>query len=308
MKKFGSKLLTAFKYFMVATGSAVISYGPANADDIGYLYSSGNYTAIIDPLGVGNGGTEPRGINNAGEIVGGYHTPTGTSGFLYAGGKFVTLGLPGSSYALSINNLGQVLGVSSGVPFIYANGVYSPAPVAVTAFNDKGQFVGTEFISGVGQVGFLYSGGVTTTVSLPGSLSTQLSGINDNGIAVGRSVFPGSLTLGFTYTNGSITTFSAYANYTVPTGINNPGQIIGEANGPVYEGYCCGSFLLSNGTLTPLIGLATGINDLGEIVGQDFTSGIPEPSTWAMMLIGFVGIGLAAYRRTKKNAVALVAA
>ena len=29
---------------------------------------------------------------------------------------------------------------------------------------------------------------------------------------------------------------------------------------------------------------------------------MPEPSTWAMMLIGFAGLGFMAYRRTKKNA------
>jgi hypothetical protein len=34
---------------------------------------------------------------------------------------------------------------------------------------------------------------------------------------------------------------------------------------------------------------------------------VPEPSTWAMMLIGFACLGCAAYRRTRKNAIALVA-
>ena len=32
-------------------------------------------------------------------------------------------------------------------------------------------------------------------------------------------------------------------------------------------------------------------------------SGVPEPSTWAMMLLGFAGIGFVAYRQTKKRAV-----
>jgi hypothetical protein len=32
------------------------------------------------------------------------------------------------------------------------------------------------------------------------------------------------------------------------------------------------------------------------------TSGVPEPSTWAMMLIGFAGLGFAARRRTKAAA------
>jgi hypothetical protein len=30
--------------------------------------------------------------------------------------------------------------------------------------------------------------------------------------------------------------------------------------------------------------------------------GIPEPSTWAMMLVGFAGLGYAGYRKTKTNA------
>jgi hypothetical protein len=37
-------------------------------------------------------------------------------------------------------------------------------------------------------------------------------------------------------------------------------------------------------------------------------SAVPEPSTWAMMLLGFGGLGLAGYRRTKKGAAALTAA
>jgi PEP-CTERM motif len=32
------------------------------------------------------------------------------------------------------------------------------------------------------------------------------------------------------------------------------------------------------------------------------TSGVPEPSTWAMMLIGFAGLGYAAFHRRKDNA------
>ncbi len=29
----------------------------------------------------------------------------------------------------------------------------------------------------------------------------------------------------------------------------------------------------------------------------------PEPSTWAMMVLGFAGVGFAGYRRTRKAAV-----
>ena len=32
------------------------------------------------------------------------------------------------------------------------------------------------------------------------------------------------------------------------------------------------------------------------------TSGVPEPSTWAMMILGFAGVGFTAYRRKSKQA------
>jgi hypothetical protein len=34
---------------------------------------------------------------------------------------------------------------------------------------------------------------------------------------------------------------------------------------------------------------------------------VPEPSTWAMMLLGFAGLGFAGYRRAKAGHAALVA-
>jgi hypothetical protein len=35
---------------------------------------------------------------------------------------------------------------------------------------------------------------------------------------------------------------------------------------------------------------------------SEFTnvSGVPEPSTWAMMLLGFAGLGLAGYRASRQ--------
>ena len=62
---------------------------------------------------------------------------------------------------------------------------------------------------------------------------------------------------------------------------------------------------------------ATGINDRGQIVADGYidgqsgaflltpcnrcqTSGVPEPSTWAMMLLGFAGLGYVGYRRARE--------
>jgi hypothetical protein len=40
----------------------------------------------------------------------------------------------------------------------------------------------------------------------------------------------------------------------------------------------------------------------GTIVG---TAAVPEPSTWAMMLIGFAGLGFAGYRQARRRALAI---
>ena len=41
---------------------------------------------------------------------------------------------------------------------------------------------------------------------------------------------------------------------------------------------------------------------------ENVPTGVPEPSTWAMLLLGSAGLGLAAYRRTKAGSVPFVAA
>jgi hypothetical protein len=48
--------------------------------------------------------------------------------------------------------------------------------------------------------------------------------------------------------------------------------------------------------------VATGETDLTMLWrfgGVGATAAIPEPSTWAMMLVGFAGLGIAAYRRVR---------
>jgi len=48
-----------------------------------------------------------------------------------------------------------------------------------------------------------------------------------------------------------------------------------------------------SGTLVSKGSLAFSQTMLGTVV--------PEPSTWAMMLLGFAALGYAGYRRTKRN-------
>jgi hypothetical protein len=79
------------------------------------------------------------------------------------------------------------------------------------------------------------------------------------------------------------------------TAINDDGQIAAEG----YLGYGIRA-LGGEGPLvfllTPCAGCQIAVNPA-----------VPEPSTWAMMLIGFAGLGFAGYRRTKRNRASLTA-
>ena len=65
--------------------------------------------------------------------------------------------------------------------------------------------------------------------------------------------------------------------------------------------YYCGAVYCLIGPGTP------GTLGIGDpvVALTDFTiAGVPEPSTWALMVLGFAGLGFAGYRRAKKSGVA----
>jgi hypothetical protein len=48
-------------------------------------------------------------------------------------------------------------------------------------------------------------------------------------------------------------------------------------------------------------GFVTGASAGFILSGDTITAGVPEPSTWAMMILGFAGVGFMAYCRSRKN-------
>jgi hypothetical protein len=43
-------------------------------------------------------------------------------------------------------------------------------------------------------------------------------------------------------------------------------------------------------------------NQQGNLIDDvTVTTGVPEPSTWAMMILGFMGVGFMAYRRKDRS-------
>ena len=210
-----------------------------------YIVSNGTY-ADIGNLG---GPVEALAINDAGQVTG-FATVgnTGSFAFLYTNGKMQNLGaLPGmiTSQGHGINNVGQVVGFSEGLPnsvgqnppehaFLYSDGVmhdlsnvFGQTSIA-TAINDKGQIVG----GGGGKV-FLYSGGTATEVdgNYPGAYAWA---VNNVGVAVGNANFIG-LNHAAIYQDGGITDLntligpSSGLTLVQALGINDAGQIVGSA-------------------------------------------------------------------------------
>ena len=226
----------------------------------GFLYSGGVYTAINDPSATIN--TFAQDINNKDQIVGFYQNATSSGnvainhGFLYSGGQYITLDDPSSN----LNKIGS--------PSIGAFGT------AAMGINNKGNIVGYYFDNSDRGKGFIFSNGIYTTLDDPlGINGTFALGINNKDEIVGYYLDSLNRQNGFLFSNGKYTTLDdpLGVNGTYATGINDASLIVGYY-------------------------LGTGPNsDRGFLANEhgSLASTVPEPSTWAMMLIGFAGLGFA---------------
>jgi uncharacterized membrane protein len=197
----------------------------------------------------------------------------------------------------SINAEGQVVGFhfEAGGPeqgFLYNHGTYTTIEptanvtgvgVNVIGINNQGQIIGSfQTMSGGYTVeeSFLCSHGTYTILAFPGAINTQTDSINASGQVVGwYEVGPNGVTAqyGFIYSNGTYTTIDPPGGLgTTASSINDLGQIVGSYTG--------------NGTEHGF--LAT--DPPGLLATEHFFSAqltaIPEPSTWALLLVGFAGL------------------
>jgi probable HAF family extracellular repeat protein len=173
----------------VATALVVASFWAVDAN-------AGSFTTIDVP---GANNTVAYGINDKGQIVGGYYGDTTGSGFLDKSGSFTPINFPGApnvTYAYGINDKGQIVGIyadSAGDSgFLYSNGTFTTINVpgalagstSANGINDKGQIVGY-YSDSAGVHGFLDKAGSFTPINVPGATYTYANGINDNGQIVG---------------------------------------------------------------------------------------------------------------------------
>jgi probable HAF family extracellular repeat protein len=173
-------------------------------------------TAAPRPLGtLGKSGSNARGINNNGWVVGDARLPDDSiHAFLWTpGGGMQDLGVlieNGASWATGINDSGWIAGYAS-KSFSFGTAVrWSPAKVienlgnvivgspqsaAAYAINNAGQITGTDWSLGAygSGRGFLYSGGIMWDIGSPSGSPNDLNSafaINNRGQIVGVAGFP----------------------------------------------------------------------------------------------------------------------
>jgi PEP-CTERM motif len=75
-------------------------------------------------------------------------------------------------------------------------------------------------------------------------------------------------------------------NGTTPVSFKDTGQILDTGNYDFINGSSDGNESIN-------------WNSIGSVADRGGVSGVPEPSTWAMLLLGFAAVGFAGYRRAK---------
>jgi probable HAF family extracellular repeat protein len=111
-----------------------------------------------------------------------------------------------NSFVYAVSTSGKLLGFGSGSGgggvFLFAGGTYKKinVPGNPLGMNPAGDaIVGTEQLSSGSIVGFLFQSGTSTTLQFPGSVATFATGINDAGEVVGYFLDTSSTYHGFTW-------------------------------------------------------------------------------------------------------------
>ena len=269
----------------------VVGYYENNTGAHGFLYNSGIYTTLDDPLAIQ--GTNAVAINGIGQIAGYYYDNNGLPhGFVYSAATYATIDDPLGTYGTTVQGItstGEVIGNyfdnSGEHGFIYNAGTFitlnDPLAVygtTVQAANGSGQVVG--FYNddiGSGQHGFIYNAGQYTTVDDPlGTNGTYLQAINDSGKAVGN-YYDNSGEHGFIYNAGTYTTLDdpAATQGTSVQGITASGEIVGnyfDSTGEHGFTYSAGTYTTIDDPAATAGTALTAINDGGQVAGGYYTA------------------------------------
>jgi probable HAF family extracellular repeat protein len=238
----------------------------------GFLWQDGSMTDL-GTLG-GTIATVATDINDLGQVVGAAHTSAEEQhAFLWEDGVMTDLGTLGGtwSFALGVNNRGQVVGSSS------LDG----------EFNDYSQHA------------FLWQDGAMTDLGTLGGGSAYASAINDRGQVVGTSRTAGGARHAFLWQDGVMTdlgTLGELESYSFD--INECGQVIGRFDGrPVL--WETSGLIVALGTPGEGDSEAVAINDQGQIVGwSGNTSDNSHAIVWQIGIAGWPTVSRAGITMT----------
>jgi probable HAF family extracellular repeat protein len=294
------------------------------------LYAGGNVT----DLGIFGGGLSfANAINEAGMITGTTILGGQAHAFLY--GATGTLDLGAGTYGLGINNHGDVAGQKykgdgAYVGFFYSGGTLSEISNLGTGttglandINDAGKIVGESNINPEFHAPFhpyLYRNGVLRDLgTLGGFENNSAQVINNAGLIAGYSTTSTGLNA-FTYQYGELRDVGGFGSLDLSVGdINEHGVFVGSASndaGALGYAYLHGKLVDLNTLIDPASGWqissASGINDLGQIVGYgcgnagcgavrlDLAGAIPEPASALLLVPGLLVLAGARRRRAPR--------
>jgi len=174
---------------------------PGLLDTHGFLLDAGAFTVIDFP---GATYTGIGGLNNLGEIVGGYTTSAGLGpghGFSFDGTDFRSIDVPDafSTQATGINDSGRIVGAFHrdnllfGTGYAFQNGQFEildtpfAQSLAPDDVNSSGVIAGTYLFSAFNSPfsGFVLDGPFVSLVHFPGAEETRVQGINDHNHLIG---------------------------------------------------------------------------------------------------------------------------
>jgi hypothetical protein len=242
------------------------------------------------------GGTQVFGITANGLTTDGFSVSAAgvNSGFVSTGNTFTPILQNQFTQLLGINPAGtiaagysstdpagmtnqQAITVSGGPLFttpVFTNIILPSNISQATGVNNAGTVVGFFQLASGNFSAFVDIGGTTTPFEFPGSASTQALGVNNLGEIVGDYVDAGGMMHGFLDNAGAFTMLDPTGSTaTTINGINDSGTVVGFY-----------------------------VNAAGATIGTIGTvsTAVPEPATWAMMLLGFAGLAFA-FRQSRRK-------
>jgi probable HAF family extracellular repeat protein len=197
----------------------------------------------------------------------------------WSGGSVIKLGsLPGftESGANGINDAGQAVGFSllasvhqatewSGGSVISLGNLPGATFSIANGINAAGQAVGYNIVVGMQHATKWSGGSIIDLGGLPGSISSVANDINDTGQSVGYSQV-GDIVYATEWSGGSAINLEGLpgSTFSEAYSINNAGQAVGFSvvGGVGYATEWSGGSIFNLG-----LGAATGINDVGQVVG-----------------------------------------